>query len=59
MQADMTVRDLLDALDETDAATRAMRDVITLHEQWLREVADERREIIRELSRQGYEIDWG
>lgn len=58
MLSEMTVRELLDALDETDANIAEMRDVIKQHEEWLREAGYERRAIIRALSAKDYEIDW-
>lgn len=54
----MSVRELLDALDDTDANIAAMRDVIKQHEEWLIEAGYERRAIIRALSAKDYEIDW-
>lgn len=54
-----TPRDLLDRLDEIDILYAELKDDLARIHEYMRDCKRDRHEIIRELSRQGYEIDWG
>ncbi len=53
-----TPRELLDRLDEIDTLYAELKNELARIHEYIRDCGDERHEIIRELSRQGYEIDW-
>lgn len=59
MFSEMSVRDLLDALDTADKDIVRIRDDIKMHEEWLLEAHEDRRSFVRELERRGVEILYG